>query len=468
MVAKITDSTTGEPLGIHRTFLAPDGKGKAPVDQVKMMLGPSKGGVARLGEPEDDGVLMIGEGIETCLSVTQVTGYPAWTALSAGGLRDLELPPGDYKVIILADADGSGEKAARAAAKRWVEDERRKVFIAWPPPGQDFNNVLCDSLSKQSPAERIKPEESKVIALSTKDMFRPEITGDHSVFDFINMVKETYNHVGDNETSLTGNNAVHPILEIINNAEEVHDPIDELTEEARNGTLTPEKLLSPEKIDRIARRCEEDEGQAFYEGFRNIIMDNRICRVGELDKAVNKRRKEKAAQKPRSAMGNHQLRDELNTHSMIGKNDGSEIRVDPEEFRGNLKSADPDEWEWMKKLQKRVSRTGIETILSSTYNLQLNLRHHPAIGGTFRINEKTCRVEITRPIPNSKIKETCPRQLTDEDITAVQTWLSQDYYSFKHAEVAQQIDNVATENAYNPLVDWLKSLPSVGWHKATS
>jgi len=113
----------------------------------------------------------------------------------------------------------------------------------------------------------------------------------------------------------------------------------------------------------------------------------------------------------------------------------------------------------MKKLQKRVSRTGIETILSSTYNLQLNLRHHPAIGGTFRINEKTCRVEITRPIPNSKIKETCPRQLTDEDITAVQTWLSQDYYSFKHAEVAQQIDNVATENAYNPLVDWLKSLP---------
>lgn len=34
----------GQPLGLHRTFLKPDGSGKADVEPQKMMLGPSSGG----------------------------------------------------------------------------------------------------------------------------------------------------------------------------------------------------------------------------------------------------------------------------------------------------------------------------------------------------------------------------------------------------------------------------------------
>jgi putative DNA primase/helicase len=55
-----------------------------------MMLGPCRGGVVRLGEPSD--VLMIGEGIETCLAAMQAAGNPAWAALSTSGLRSLDLP----------------------------------------------------------------------------------------------------------------------------------------------------------------------------------------------------------------------------------------------------------------------------------------------------------------------------------------------------------------------------------------
>ena len=51
LVALVTRGTDAEPIAIHRTFLARDGSGKAPVDPAKMMLGPCRGGVVRLADP---------------------------------------------------------------------------------------------------------------------------------------------------------------------------------------------------------------------------------------------------------------------------------------------------------------------------------------------------------------------------------------------------------------------------------
>src|SRR4029450_12389325 len=48
MLALVTHGATGSPIAVHRTFLARDGQGKAPVDPAKMMLGPCRGGVVRL------------------------------------------------------------------------------------------------------------------------------------------------------------------------------------------------------------------------------------------------------------------------------------------------------------------------------------------------------------------------------------------------------------------------------------
>ncbi len=56
----------------------------------------------------------------------------------------LALPPGVRAVIILADHDasGAGERAAYAAADRWLAEGRR-VRIALPrEPSADFNDVL--------------------------------------------------------------------------------------------------------------------------------------------------------------------------------------------------------------------------------------------------------------------------------------------------------------------------------------
>lgn len=139
MVALVVHGETGSPIAIHRTFLTRDGHGKAPVDPQKMMLGPCRGGVVRLGEPGD--MLMVGEGIETCLAAMQATGKPAWAALSTSGLRTLDLPRSIAKVTVLADGDAPGEAAAQECARRW-QREGRSVQIARPPSGMDFNDLL--------------------------------------------------------------------------------------------------------------------------------------------------------------------------------------------------------------------------------------------------------------------------------------------------------------------------------------
>jgi putative DNA primase/helicase len=141
MLAAVTVWPERRPCAVHRTFLARDGNGKAAVDTPRMTLGPCRRGAVRLAEATDK--LMVGEGIETVLAAMQATGRPAWAALSTGGLRALDLPPHVKEVIILADADRPGEEAAQYAATRWVREGRR-VRIARPPQGRDFNDLLLD------------------------------------------------------------------------------------------------------------------------------------------------------------------------------------------------------------------------------------------------------------------------------------------------------------------------------------
>jgi phage/plasmid primase-like uncharacterized protein len=141
MVAPIY-SVDGELIGIHRTFLRPDGSGKADLDPDKAMLGRARGGAVWLALAAE--TLMVAEGIETAAAAMQVSALPAWAALSTSGMVGLVLPPVVRTVVILADNDrnGAGERAARSAAQRWLVEGRR-VRLAMPPiPGTDFNDVI--------------------------------------------------------------------------------------------------------------------------------------------------------------------------------------------------------------------------------------------------------------------------------------------------------------------------------------
>ena len=51
MVALVTRGADDTPLAIHRTFLAREGHGKAPVEPARMMLGPCRGGAVPWESP---------------------------------------------------------------------------------------------------------------------------------------------------------------------------------------------------------------------------------------------------------------------------------------------------------------------------------------------------------------------------------------------------------------------------------
>jgi len=138
MVAAVS-MPNGQMSAVHRTYIAWDGRGKAPVKPDKMTLGPIGKNAIRLSPIAPK--LIIAEGIETTLSVMQVMGIGAWTPSSAGGLRAIELPPEVRHVIIAADGDKPGKDAACAARQRLVA-EGRVVEIVHAPPGKDFNDVL--------------------------------------------------------------------------------------------------------------------------------------------------------------------------------------------------------------------------------------------------------------------------------------------------------------------------------------
>jgi putative DNA primase/helicase len=138
MVAAV-QAEDGRMVAIHRTFLKPDGTGKASVERQKMMLGPCAGGAVRFAKPGS--IIAIAEGIETALSIALACPELAvWAALSTSGMVALRLPDVVREVIICADADPAGEKAALATAKRLIT-EGREVRIARPGKAGDFNDL---------------------------------------------------------------------------------------------------------------------------------------------------------------------------------------------------------------------------------------------------------------------------------------------------------------------------------------
>lgn len=128
--------------GIHRTYLRPDGTGKAFVTPDRMMLGQATGGAVRLSGASAP--LAVCEGIETGLSLPSgLLGEPAtvWAALSTSNLRGLHLPRQPGRLIIAADGDKAGHDAAETLAERAYRAGWR-VWLQPAPEGQDWNDVL--------------------------------------------------------------------------------------------------------------------------------------------------------------------------------------------------------------------------------------------------------------------------------------------------------------------------------------
>ena len=141
MIALVVDFA-GNGIAVHRTYLDRATARKANVEPAKASLGPIWKGAIRLHSIQPGQPLIIAEGIETAASASVMIGAPAWAGISCGNIEfAMELPPEAQDIIVAADKDDPGERAAQAAARRWM-GEGRNVRIARPNGPGDFNHQL--------------------------------------------------------------------------------------------------------------------------------------------------------------------------------------------------------------------------------------------------------------------------------------------------------------------------------------
>ena len=84
------------------------------------------GGAICLAEHCPDTELIVGEGVESTFSAMQIFGLAGWSAVYAGGLKTIKLPPSVRRIVIAADNDlsGVGQRNALAADDRWIAEGR--------------------------------------------------------------------------------------------------------------------------------------------------------------------------------------------------------------------------------------------------------------------------------------------------------------------------------------------------------
>ena len=138
MIASVTDSA-GRITGAHRTWLAPDGSDKAPLDTPRRAMGDLLGHAVRFGVPGD--VMAAGEGIETVLSLRCVLpGMAMAAALSAAHLSAILFPETLRRLYIARDNDPAGDGAMATLIER-ANAAGIEAIVVSPRLG-DFNEDL--------------------------------------------------------------------------------------------------------------------------------------------------------------------------------------------------------------------------------------------------------------------------------------------------------------------------------------
>jgi len=142
LIAAVTDAS-GAITGVHRSWLDPDGAGKAKVDDPRRALGGLLGNAVRFRFPTNDlvPVMAAGEGLETMLSLSHVMpGMPMVAALTANHLAAFNFPPGCRRLYIAADADAAGRHGIAGLSRRARESGILPLVLS--PELGDFNEDL--------------------------------------------------------------------------------------------------------------------------------------------------------------------------------------------------------------------------------------------------------------------------------------------------------------------------------------
>jgi phage/plasmid primase-like uncharacterized protein len=173
LLAIVTD-LCGATTGVHRTYLACDGRAKAPVATPRRSLGSILGHGARFGQARD--VMAAGEGVETVLSLhSAMPTMPMVAALSASNLAAILLPSSLRRLYVARDADQAGARATSALCQR--ASRQGVEAIALTPRLGDFNDDLrafdVDALRAWLTSQLAPEDVERFLATSSNDRDEP-------------------------------------------------------------------------------------------------------------------------------------------------------------------------------------------------------------------------------------------------------------------------------------------------------
>ena len=135
LLAALSDARTGDQCGIINVFLKGDGSDRLRDRKGKTISGRARDAAVMLSAFDEPTMgLVLCEGPETGIAIFQTGLQPIWAVGGAGNLTRFPLLGGVGAMMIAADADEPGQRAAEALAARWRSAGREAVIVA-PPAG---------------------------------------------------------------------------------------------------------------------------------------------------------------------------------------------------------------------------------------------------------------------------------------------------------------------------------------------
>jgi hypothetical protein len=136
IVVAMRSITTNAIVAIQRIFLTKQGK----KDGKGMMLGPAGGAAMKLQHLQNH-ELHICEGLETGLSVIAMDHGPVWALGSTANMMNFEVIGSVNRLVIWADNDEAGLKAAALCEGKWHSAHKTVEIFKPRKGGRDFNDV---------------------------------------------------------------------------------------------------------------------------------------------------------------------------------------------------------------------------------------------------------------------------------------------------------------------------------------
>ena len=136
----------GKLLAIHRTYLGDGCKADVPTPKkLTAASGPLAGACIPLDRPRG-GVLGIAEGIETAVAASLGSGLPVVAAYCANALAGFTFPRCIERLVIFADHDPAGQKAAAALSHRATRAGVTPKTLTPSKPRSDWADVWLEGL----------------------------------------------------------------------------------------------------------------------------------------------------------------------------------------------------------------------------------------------------------------------------------------------------------------------------------